>query len=254
VAQEVVLRPHASVQLAFLTLAAPSRQEALDLARRYRSLPAATRVFEQALSEYEAEARNLGLDTEGLRHAQQLLSALIYPNRALRAAPQLLAANRRGQPGLWSHAISGDYPILLVRIKGRGGPGPGEGGAARSTPYWRRKQIKIDLVILNSEPAGYAQELHGHLLSLLRSVDADLWVNRRGGIFVLQAGQVDEAGHVLLSSAARVVLDAERCSLARQIEPLSERPVSLPNSCPPIPAWRIPALCPQLPRPRGPRL
>jgi cyclic beta-1,2-glucan synthetase len=249
VAQEVVLRPHASVQMAFLTLAAPSRQEALDLARRYRSLPAATRVFEQALSEYEAEARNLGLDTEGLRHAQQLLSALIYPNRALRVPSQLLAANRQGQPGLWGHAISGDYPILLVRIKGEE-----DLDLVREVlpihAFWRRKQIKIDLVILNAEPAGYAQELHGHLLSLLRSADADLWINRRGGIFLLQAGQVEEAGHVLLSSAARVVLDAERGSLARQIEPLSERPVSLPQFVPTHPGLEDPGTLPPLPRPQ----
>jgi cyclic beta-1,2-glucan synthetase len=249
IAQDVVLRPHESVRMAFLTLAAPSRREALDLARGYRSLPAVGRALEQALSQNEAEVHNLGLDTQGLRHAQQLLSALIYPNRALRAPSQILSANRRGQPGLWGYAISGDYPILLVRIKGQD-----DLDLVRDLlpihAYWRRRQLKIDLVILNAEPSGYAQELHGQLLSLLRATDADAWINRRGGIFLLQAGQVDEAGQVLLFTAARVVLDAEGGPLARQLEPLGERPVTLPHFVPTFSEPPDLSVLPPVPRPR----
>ena len=35
----------------------------------------------------------------------------------LRAAPQELAKNRGGQPGLWAYGISGDLPIALVEIE-----------------------------------------------------------------------------------------------------------------------------------------
>ena len=43
----------------------------------------------------------------------------IVANRAtdatLRAAPEFLAGNTLGQSGLWSHGVSGDLPILIVR-------------------------------------------------------------------------------------------------------------------------------------------
>ena len=47
---------------------------------------------------------------------QKLLSPLFYPSPALRADRSVLAANSLGQPGLWAFGISGDYPILLVRL------------------------------------------------------------------------------------------------------------------------------------------
>ena len=46
----------------------------------------------------------------------RLAGALIYADSARRAASAVLLNNRRGQSGLWSHGISGDSPIILLRI------------------------------------------------------------------------------------------------------------------------------------------
>ena len=42
--------------------------------------------------------------------------ACSYADRSLRAGPEILARNALGQAGLWPHGISGDLPILLVRV------------------------------------------------------------------------------------------------------------------------------------------
>ena len=39
----------------------------------------------------------------------------MFASPALRR-PDAVAANRLGQPGLWPYAISGDRPIVLVRV------------------------------------------------------------------------------------------------------------------------------------------
>jgi cellobiose phosphorylase len=125
--------------------------------------------------------RELELSSEELQRIEQLLSVLLYPSPALRAEPGILAANRKGQPGLWSFAISGDYPILLVRVET-------EDDTAlvhellRAHIYWRRRGLKIDLVIMNEKEAGYAQELQGQLNRLLRRLNSEGWLNQRGGI------------------------------------------------------------------------
>jgi cyclic beta-1,2-glucan synthetase len=41
---------------------------------------------------------------------------LIYADPARRANHGVLLNNRRGQNGLWSYGISGDSPIVLLRI------------------------------------------------------------------------------------------------------------------------------------------
>ena len=121
--REIDLQPGETVQLAFLTLAADSRAKLLDVAGRYRSWPAIEHAIGQARSRAELELRQSSLSTVELERFQTLLSALLYPQPGLRAAPATLAANTRGQPALWAYGISGDYPILLVRIAAGRRPG-----------------------------------------------------------------------------------------------------------------------------------
>lgn len=226
--QEIELDPHEKTQIAYITLASGSRQGALTLARRYQALPAVEKAFDQALSHSERELHRLDLTTPELEHIQQLLSVLLYPHAALRAKPATLAANTKGQPGLWPYAISGDYPILLARIGSDEETGL-VSELLRAHAYWRNRQIMIDLVIINEREAGYDQELQGQLHRLLARTGADAWLNRRGGIFILRADQLDETDRVLLETVARAIFDGATGSLAEQLQGLSQRQTRLPR-------------------------
>jgi len=226
--QRIELEPHATARIAYVTLAAESRQRVLSLARRYRGWPVIDRVFDQVRSRSELELRQLDLTTPGVERIQQLLAVLLYPHPALRADPATLAANSKGQCGLWPYAISGDYPILLVRV------GSQEEMALvrevlQAHAYWRDRQIKIDLVILNQRDTGYSQELHDHLRQLVTRTGSDAWLNRRGGIFLLRAELMSEDDRVLLETAARAILDGKKGRLAKQLGKLHERPARLPS-------------------------
>jgi cyclic beta-1,2-glucan synthetase len=226
--QGIVLEPFATAQIAYVTLAAATRQEVLALASRCQTLPAITRILDQARSRSELELHQSGLTPQGVDRFLQLLSALLYPSGALRANPDVLAANSKGQPGLWPFAISGDYPILLARI------GAQEESALlqdllQAHAYWRSRQITIDLVILNLRDVGYAQDLHDHLHRLVTSNGGDTWLNRRGGIFLVRAEQMSEADRTLLETAARVILDGDQGALAGQLRGLHVRPTRLPR-------------------------
>lgn len=225
--QEIELQPHASAQVSFITLASKSREGALGLVRRYHNTRVIVRAFDKARDHAEVELRQLGLTTADLERIEQLLSALMYPSAALRALPATLAANRKGQPGLWPFSISGDHPILLVRM------GNSEDlalvqQALQAHTYWRNRRIQIDLVILNQQGTTYGQELRGQLQRVLVGQKSEDWFNRRGGIFILYADQLGEAERVLLETAARVVLDGAKGSLAQQLAALSNQPTRLP--------------------------
>ncbi len=204
--REIDLQPGQIVQLAFLTLAADSRAKLLDVAGRYQSWPAIEHAIGQARSRAELELRQSSLSTVELERIQTLLSALLYPQPGLRAAPATLAANTRGQPALWAYGISGDYPILLVRIDAEEGLGVIQ-ELLQAHAYWRKRGLKIDLVILNQRQEGYNQDLRDQIHRLLALVHSDIYLNQRGGIFILNAGQLNEADRILLETAARVVLD-----------------------------------------------
>jgi cyclic beta-1,2-glucan synthetase len=229
--REISLEPHATARVAYITVAAESREDALALAQRYQDWSRINRAFDQARSQSEQELRQRDLDASDLEHFQQLLSVLLYPHAALRAAPETLAANSEGQSGLWPYTISGDHPILLVRI-GSQEEMPLVRQVLRAHDYWRDRQIKIDLVILNQKDVGYAQDLHDQLHQLVTRMDSDAWLNRRGGIFLLRASQMSEADQVLLETAARAILDGEKGPLAEELAPLRQRPTRLPAFVP----------------------
>ncbi len=249
-AQQVTLEPHANVQLALLTLAAASRQEALNLAQRYRTFPAIDRAFDQARAHGERELRQLGLTAVDVEHAQQLLSLLLYPYHALRAAPATLAANRLGQAALWPFAISGDYPILLLRVDHEEDTALVQ-ELLRAHAFWRSRQVKIDMVILNERASGYDQKLQGQLYRLVVHTGGDVWLNQRGGIFLLRADQLDASERLLLETAARAILDADKGRLAIHLGWVHERPVRLPRFVSILPATIDQPEAPPVPRPDG---
>ncbi|MDD5541559.1 MAG: glucoamylase family protein [Acidobacteriia bacterium] len=229
--QTVELRPHGSGQVSFVTLVARSHAKALKLARRFQDPRVIVRAFEQARSRAELELYQLNLTSADLEQIQELLSALIYPRAALRAEATILAANRKGQADLWPFSISGDNPILLVRLYKSEDLALVE-RAVQAHTYWRIRHISVDLVLLNEQGTSYSQELRGQLQRLLVHLNSEDWLNRRGGIFILYADQLTESDRVLLETSARAVLDAAKGPLTRQLEALRKQPPRLPPFVP----------------------
>ncbi|MCJ7549926.1 MAG: hypothetical protein MUQ30_09625, partial [Anaerolineae bacterium] len=245
--QTFELQPYASAQVSFITAVARSRDDALTLVQRYQDTRMIVSAFDQAHVRAEQELNQLDLTVTELEQIEQILSALIYPRVALRADAATLAANRKGQPGLWRFSISGDHPILLVRMN------TAEDLALvqqmlQAHTYWRNRGIKIDLVILNLQGTTYGQELRGQLQRVLVRQNSETWFNRRGGIFTLYVDQLSDADRVLLETAARVVLDGSQGPLAQQLEVLSHEATQLPPFVA-IPGASTLESTPPLPRP-----
>ncbi len=226
--QEIELKPNQTVRLAWYTLADGSRGQAMDTARRYQQWSAVDRAFEDAEAQSKSEFRRLELSSPDLALIQSLLSLLLYPHPVLRADAETIAANTKGQSGLWPHAISGDYPILLVRISSQEETSLVK-ELLRAHTYWRNRGLKIDLVILNMKESGYSQDVQGQLHRLLIRTKSDALLNQRGGIFILRADQMEEPDRILMATAARVILDGGRGTLAEQLADIYTDPAQLPD-------------------------
>ena len=227
----VPLEPGERKQLAFLTMAGGSRHSLLELAERYATLAALEWAFADAASEASRESRQLGLEPSWLPELQMLASLLLHPHPALRGNPAALVANRSGQPRLWGMSLSGDRPILLLRMHGQQ-----DGGLLRTLmrghQLWRRHGLLTDLVVLRVGASGYAEPLREQLYALLQeNVAREELSGRSGGLYLLFADQLHDDDIRLLESVARVVLDDLAGSLAQQLaEALLPRPQMPPFS------------------------
>ena len=70
--------------------------------------------------------------------------------------------------GLWALGISGDLPIILVRISDIDQLGSSR-EALQAVEYWRMKRLAVDLVILNERASSYVQDLQIALETLVRA-------------------------------------------------------------------------------------
>src|SRR6185503_13951185 len=127
---------------------------------------------------------------------ERLASRVLYADRSLGADPSVLARNELGQSGLWSHGISGDLPILLVRLLE-----PDDlklvRQVLRAQDYWRLKGLSADVVILNEHPVSYRDEMNEQLEALLSGGPWGAWKNRSGGTFLLRGDGMGEAEQAL---------------------------------------------------------
>jgi len=246
-AQEIDLKPHTRARVTFLTLAAPSKAEALDLVTRYRSPLAINRAFDEARINSEKEMIELGLNSNSIELIQQLLSALLYTANPLRATPDILAKNLKGQPSLWAYGISGDYPILLLHVTDGNRPLLQE--TLQAFLYWRNRHININLVILNDQDTGYNMDLHNVINRSISLIGASEWINQRNGIFVLRTDQISYTDIILFETVAGVILDDKMGSLVDHARRLTKKPLRLPIFTPALPVAKDPESTPTLARP-----
>jgi cyclic beta-1,2-glucan synthetase len=243
--QEIALEPRSTAHVAVTIAAGTSRNSVVQLTTRYRQWDAVDRAFAEAKGQSAYALSELELTGEDLQQIDRLLAALIYPYRGLRPEAGVLVQNQRGQPALWAQGISGDYPILLLRVHDEDEMEL-VSDLLKAHAYWRERRIQVDLVLLNERETGYGQELNAQLRRVIERSGADGLLNQRGGIFVLRADQLGEADQILLLSAARAVLDGGEGSLADQLAALEDRPVRLPALQPTYPGVREAEPTPEL--------
>ncbi len=229
--QEVELDPHETAELAYLTFAADDREAIIALARRYRIWDLIVRSFHQANIAAQTWLGKQEITTRAFKDTLQILSALLYSFKVVRASPETISANRLSQPGLWRFGISGDYPILLVEIDN-----PEQVDLVREAlqvhKYLRSRLFMMDVVILNCQQTDYGAELNGMLYRLVSKVKAEEWLNQRGGIFILYSDQIRSEERILLQTAARVLLIGANGSLSNQMPGYSVPVHHLPEFTP----------------------
>ncbi len=214
--RKVRLQPGASAHLDFTTVVARTRTEALDLIDKFSDPAAFERSSTLAWTQAQVRLNHLRIDPDQAHVFQQLAGSLIYFDPVLRSTPAQTTLSSVSQNGLWRHGISGDLPIVLVRIDQ-----PEERGLVRdllrAQEYWRMKGLAADLVIINERPSSYSQDLQVAIEELIRESGHLVGEEPDGGVFVLNGPLLTAEDRTTLQSAARAVLLSHHGTLADQI-------------------------------------
>jgi cyclic beta-1,2-glucan glucanotransferase len=226
----VAAAPDEAVAIQIVSGVAATREEALTLIGKYGDRHFVERAFDMAAARSPVVLRQLAAtETDALAY-ERLAASVVHATALRRAPPGIIARNRLGQSRLWRFAVSGDLPIVLVRI-GHIDHVELVEQALRCHAYWRMNGLISDLVILNEDFSGYRAVLHDRIMGMIGTGAADL-VDKPGGIFVRRAEQIAEEDRVLFQTVARVVLVDTAGSFAEQVgkrAPLEWMPPRFPR-------------------------
>jgi cyclic beta-1,2-glucan synthetase len=215
--RRVRIQPNETVSCSFSTAVARSREEALALADKYHDPNIFDRELRLAWTKAQVEMSHLKIDSEEAHLFQRLAARIVYSDPSLRPTPHVLALNTKAQSSLWAYGISGDLPIVVVRIN-KADDMLTVKKLVRGHEYLHFKGLKTDLVILNDTPTSYLQLLHKELEDIVRTSGLQGLQDKPGGVYLRRADQIPEADRILLHAVARVVIVAERGSFEDQIE------------------------------------
>ncbi|HET7202427.1 MAG TPA: glucoamylase family protein [Steroidobacteraceae bacterium] len=225
--QQIVLEPDQTATIDLVTGAAATREAVEHLAERYQDRRIADRVFDLAWTHNQVTLQQFGISEAEAQEFERLAGSIVFANASMRAEPSVILQNRRGQPGLWGYAISGDLPIVLLQI----------GNLAnidlvrqllRARGYWRLKGLVVDLVIWTEDQSGYRQQLHDEIMGLIAAGGEGSVIDRPGGVFVRPADHISQEDRVLLASVARLVVVDSRGRLAEQLKRRRAQDVRIP--------------------------
>jgi len=213
----VRVEPGATARVMFTTAVTDSREAALALAQKYHDASIFERAASQARARAQVELHHLQAGVEDAHLYQRLAGLLIFLHPALRPRPHVLQLNSKTQNALWAYGISGDLPILVVRI-GDARDLPLVSQALHAHEYLRAKGFAFDLVILNDHPPSDAQSLQEGLLDLVRTSNQLPYLDKSGGVFLRRSDLMPDTDRILLHTVARAILVAERGTLEEQLD------------------------------------
>ena len=209
----VHLEAGAAARVAFVTGAGDDALAVRAIAERYSSIDAVDRTFSEALDTYQAELRDLKLTPDRVSLFNRLAGSIAFTNPAARQATASKKNHYFDRADLWSQGISGDLPIVLVRIEG-----DGDVKLIREVTmghdFSRRRGLQFDLVLLDARGANSAKRL----VKRLNAGSAAETLGKPGGVFVLSAGSASDDQITTIAAAARVILSSNSGSLANQVD------------------------------------
>ena len=218
--RRVTIAPGRVARVAFWTIVAPTRAELLDLIDKHHVRSAFDRAKTLAWTQAQVQLRHLDIDVEEAADFQRMAAPIIYADPRFRAPSDAIVRGAGPQSGLWPHVISGDLPIVLLRIDDVEDIEQVR-QLLRAHEYWRMKRLAVDLVIVNERASSYIQDLQIAIETVVRSSQSRPRLGEElahGSVHTLRADLMSVEARALLKSVSRVALIARRGPIADQLD------------------------------------
>ncbi len=225
----VKIKPEEKIVLNLVISVGEEEKEVIDCLEKYKNIEVCERVFDLAKVKAEEEARYLGVKGQEIKEYQKTMSYLLFQNPANKKRRNEYAAKYTDkdelcnqkvlQKDLWRYGISGDLPILLLKIRNVNDKYIVK-DILKAFEYLRAKNVEFDLVIINEEESSYERYIKEMIENEILNSQLEYLQNVRSGIFVINKNETENIEG--LEFFASLVLDSKYGNLKSNLIELEE--------------------------------
>lgn len=217
----VKVKPKEEIMVDLVIAVGEEEEKVKENIKKYQAFENVKAEFELSKARVEAESRYLRVKGKEIAMYQKILSYLIFDNPVKSRSMKKINQNKFFQKELWKYGISGDFPIILVKIKDANDAYV-IGEVLKAYEYFLTKNIQTEIVILDEEKHSYENYVKEEIEGSILSRQIAYRKNTRGGIFVLSKGEVDKKDIELLKLVAALTIDSNKGGLENAIYDLEE--------------------------------
>ena len=218
--QTIKIPPKESASINTIICVSKDKENAISNLENLKSEEEIIRTLNIAKVRSEEESKYLQVTSEKLEKYSKMLK-YIFNNTI---SKNVTSRNLFSKDSFWKHGISGDFPIILVKIKNIEDIYVIE-ELVSAFDYYRSKKIKTDLVILNEESDVYEHFVKENINEVISNKQLDFLKNVSGGIFVLNKNEMEKEDIDAIEFKACIKIDASNGSLSYHLKLLEEKAI-----------------------------
>ena len=206
-----------SIELNLVLSVNEDKEVAIKNLNKYKNFENVNKAFEISKIRTEEESKYLRLNGKDIVLYQKLLSNIIKFNPMKKDILRKLSNKTYSQKDFWKYGISGDLPIILVKVSEENDVYTVK-EILKAYEYFMTKKIDVDLIIIDEEINVYEKYVKNEIEREIYNLGINYLLNNR--IFILNKKEIKDTD--LFEFRANIILDTHLGNLENIINETEE--------------------------------
>lgn len=213
----IKIKPQEEVNIDLIISVGNEEEVVKENLEKYKSSENVKTEFEVAKARVETESRYLEIKGKDIEIYQKMLSYIIFDNPAKSRLIKNIPERNYKQEELWKYGISGDLPIILVKIKDSNDKYV-ISEVLKAHEFFRSKNIQTEVVILDEEKYSYENYVKEEIEDTILNRQMGYLKNIKGGIFILSKEEVSKEDLKLLELISAICIDSNKGGIKNNLK------------------------------------
>ena len=217
----VKIKPGEIIPLDLVISVEMTKESAIKNLEKYKTEENVRKTFDLSKARLDTESRYLRIKGKDILNFQKMLSYIIFKNPVKPINRAKYRNKYYKQSELWKYGISGDLPIILVKIKDANESYIIK-EILKAYEFFKNKNIEVEIVILDKEKHSYENYVKEEIENCILNSHMGYLKNIKGGIFTLSENEIDKSDLELFEFVASLVIDSKFGGIENNLNEIEE--------------------------------